>query len=198
MPKVIALASDKGGVGKSTLAVHLAGALTEAGARVVLIDEDERVASSANWAGRGPPFGFEVVTPATARPKKLLAADVLVIDTEAAPKRKDLLKLAARAERLLLPCGPSALELEATVALYERLEDAGADLRRVCAVLTRVPGGGARDLLVAAGLPVASAVLRASAAYVRAAERGVLVCDLKGPAAARAWDDVRRLAREVG
>ena len=40
MPKVIAITSEKGGVGKSTLAVHLSGALAERGLAVTLIDED--------------------------------------------------------------------------------------------------------------------------------------------------------------
>ena len=43
MPKVIAITSEKGGVGKSTLAVHLSGALAERGLAVTLIDEDGRV-----------------------------------------------------------------------------------------------------------------------------------------------------------
>lgn len=42
MPKVIAITSEKGGVGKSTLAVHLTGALIERGLDAALIDEDGR------------------------------------------------------------------------------------------------------------------------------------------------------------
>lgn len=203
MPRVIALTSNKGGVGKSTLAMHLAGALAEGGGRAVLIDEDERIASCVAWARRGPGLGFEVFTPSTTRPKKLQAAHHLVIDTEGRPKFKDVLKLLKWVDRLLVPTGTSRLEVEATVALYEALEAAGAELGRVSAVITKAPpvGGAAlttRDALREAGMPVASTVVRAYSAYGRAAEDGRLVRDLPGDSARQAWQDVRRLAREVG
>ena len=52
MPKVFAVTSEKGGVGKSTLAVHLAGALAERGLSVALIDEDP-VSAAAHAGQRG-------------------------------------------------------------------------------------------------------------------------------------------------
>ncbi|MFD1730449.1 AAA family ATPase [Deinococcus malanensis] len=69
MPTVLAITSDKGGVGKSTLAVHLAGALTERGLKAVLIDEDGRVGTSLKWAARatqrGCPCHFPSCLPMT-------------------------------------------------------------------------------------------------------------------------------------
>lgn len=54
-PKVIAILSSKGGVGKTTIATHVAGALHLNGARVLVLDLDDEQGSAAAWAAsRGP------------------------------------------------------------------------------------------------------------------------------------------------
>ena len=52
MPTVIAVANQKGGCGKTTVAMNLAGVLSsEGGMRVLLIDADPQ-ASAQQWAMR--------------------------------------------------------------------------------------------------------------------------------------------------
>ena len=202
MPKVIAITSEKGGVGKSTLAVHLTGALTERGLDAALIDEDGRVGSSLRWARRREEgLGFPVLDADEVKPKKLAALDAVLIDTEGRPRRKDLRALAERADLILIPSGPTMLELEATRELLDFFEDEGA-ARRVRVVLTRVPPTGqageqAREDLRDDGWTVCNTALRSYTAYQKAAELGSLCRDVRDPRAAQAWDDVRRLAREV-
>lgn len=58
MPKILSVANLKGGVGKSTIAVNLAGAL-QSKRQVVLIDADEQ-GTTAEWAAAGKlPFPVE-------------------------------------------------------------------------------------------------------------------------------------------
>lgn len=202
MPKVIAITSEKGGVGKSTLAVHLTGALTERGLDAALIDEDGRVGSSLRWARRREEgLGFPVLDADEVKPKKLAALDAVLIDTEGRPRRKDLRALAERADLILIPSGPTMLELEATRELLDFFEDEGA-ARRVRVVLTRVPPTGqageqAREDLRDDGWTVCNTALRSYTAYQKAAELGSLCRDVRDPRAEQAWDDVLRLSREV-
>src|SRR5215203_5259974 len=54
---VVAVGSGKGGVGKSTLTLHLAGALRARGLRIAILDADFNGPSQARMAGvRGAPF----------------------------------------------------------------------------------------------------------------------------------------------
>lgn len=60
-PKIIAFASTKGGVSKSSLAVNLAGlAATEHGKRVLLVDADEQRTSSSWFEDTDAPFDVAV------------------------------------------------------------------------------------------------------------------------------------------
>lgn len=206
MPRVLAITSEKGGVGKSTLAVHLAGAFAERGLATVLIDEDGRVGSSLRWAARAEDgLGFPVLAPDDVKPKRLAAADVAVIDTEGRPKRKELRRLSERADLILVPSGVSALELDSTRELLDFLTGEGvgsAGGRKARIVLTRVPpvghaGEDARENLRDEGLTVCNTLVRQYAAYQKAAESGTLARDVRDARARVAWADILALSREL-
>lgn len=195
----IAVTSEKGGVGKSTLAFNLAGALADHG-RAVLVDEDRRVRSCLQWAELAP-VPFEVFTPNQAGAGALRGADFLVVDSEGRPEVADLVELARTFDRVLIPCGVSRLEVQSTLNLVRDLSAAGS-LDAVRVVITKAPpvgrvGHEARDALRAAGVSCCETVVRRYTAHERAAEAGGLVRDVTDPRAGEAWADVLALAGEV-
>jgi chromosome partitioning protein len=197
---VISLTSFKGGVGKSTLAVNLAGALA-LNASTLLVDEDP-LQSCYRWARQNGSLSMPVLLPGEVRNADLSGSRYLLVDTEGRPKLEDLSELIRSSTWTLIPCGTSGLEIDGTLRLIDALRNADAKLEKVRVVITKAPpvgtvGQQARDALREAGIPVANRVVRSYVAHQRAAELGVLVKDVPDPRASRAWADVLELAMEV-
>lgn len=196
----IALASEKGGVGKSTLAWNLAGALSAEG-RVLLVDEDTRVGSCLNWSALGE-VPFQVVEANTAAAAiKATQPAFLIVDSEGRPSLDDLLEMTNSFDLMLVPTSVSRLEIASTLRLWDALK-LGGNSHAVRVVLTRVPpvgraGTEARDALKEAGVPVLNTVVRRLAAHERAADFGGLVRDAADRRASEAWSDILNVATEV-
>lgn len=122
----IALMSQKGGVGKTTVALHLAVAFTLAGKNVAILDLDPQ-ASAAEWGdAREGEFPHVQSIQASRLTKtieqmKEIGADIVILDT--APHSETTSLDAARASDLVLvPCKPSIMDLRAITKTIDLLK----------------------------------------------------------------------------
>ena len=123
--KTIALISQKGGVGKTTLALHLAVGWQQAGQNVAVIDLDPQ-ASAANWGDRREEALPVVRSAHASRLEQELRAveeaggEIVILDT--APHSDGVIMGATKAADLVvIPCRPSILDLEALAGTLELL-----------------------------------------------------------------------------
>ena len=113
----IAIISQKGGAGKTTLAVNLAAAAQDAGTIALIVDTDPQATASqwAAWRQDKPPEVIDSPPPRLAvkiRQAREQGAQWIVIDT---PPHADSAARAAVevADLVLIPCRPSAFDLSA-------------------------------------------------------------------------------------
>lgn len=154
--KTIALISQKGGAGKTTLAVHLAAAAAERG-RVLLMDVDPQ-GSAMEWANRRGDKAPDVMAahPATMG-KEIERAradgyDLVILDT--APHADHVALQAARAaDMVVVPCRPATFDIAAISATLD-----------LCKLANK------RSIVVLNAAPIRSKVVEEAADAVR--ERG--------------------------
>ena len=176
--KTIAILSRKGGVGKTVLAVHLAVAAESDGLATAVFDLDPQ-ASSAMWGDhRGEPAPAVVAAQAPRLPGLLRqaltgGADLVILDT---PPSADstAADAGAAADVILIPCRPSAFDLDAIGASIRIARVAG---RPAWVVINAAPSQGVevsetRAALESAGVNVCPVVLHQRKAYSSRAHEG--------------------------
>ena len=203
---IIALTNSKGGVGKSTLAVHLAVWCQEQGATVALVDADAQ-GSSSLWLQEAAPTTprFRLQTPDDILEQVPdLRADYehLILDGPAGLSEVTRAILLV-ADLALLPCGPSVLDLRAAQEAIRVVRQAqkirqGPPAAWLVPNKLQVQYRLSREFLEATHsleIPTVPG-LRLRQAYADAAGQGTVVWRL-GPRGAAAANEIKELCHGV-
>ena len=207
--KVITIAQQKGGAGKTTLAVNLGVMLARMGLRVALLDTDPQGSLGRWFMTRREALGDPGVEFATASAwgvgyecEKLRGqADVVIVDTP--PKADADLRPALReADLVLVPVASSHVDLWATEGVLDLARRAG---KPALIVLNRARARTRLDAEVAEAAAalegeVASVRLANRVAYAQALGQGLGAIESPGAAAALRLEltELAQLARSRG
>lgn len=210
--KIIAVCNQKGGTGKTTLSMNLAGALARRGRRVCVIDADPQ-GTATRWAASAPderPFPASVLGLSAAGGKvhrevrKLVGDyDYILIDCPPAADSPVPQSALLVADLCLIPVIPSPPDLWATIGIRTIVENA-ADINEALKarlVVNQLQSNvgiakDAMEILPEFGIEVCKARLHHRAAYKQAALDGQSV-HAGGSRARPAVEEVEALTAEV-
>ncbi|AFZ33828.1 chromosome partitioning protein [Stanieria cyanosphaera PCC 7437] len=192
---IIAITALKGGVGKTTTAIHLA-AYFQTLAPTLLIDADKN-RSALVWSKEDKlPFYVASQAGSTGLITKYTH---IVIDTQARPEPEELEDLAQGCDLLILPTTPNHLDLDTTLKAVELLEPLKINYK---VLLTQVDsrtinGREARKFLEESKLPLFKADIPRLVAFERSPSRGVIVKDFPDPRSHLGWSKYRAVGKEI-
>jgi chromosome partitioning protein len=191
---LVSIASFKGGVGKTTTAVHLSAYFQKKG-KTVLVDGDPNRSALA-WSERGN-FPFQVIDESELAARAAEFSNI-IIDTPARPSAEELKTLSAESDLLLIPTKPDALSLDALLKIVASLQSFDAQNYKVLLTLVPPRSNAARDakaMLDEIKVSYCKTEIHRRAICERAALQGKTVDNLKDGQAA--WEEFSRLGKEI-
>jgi chromosome partitioning protein len=136
MAKIVAVANQKGGVGKTVTTVHLAATLGEFGARVVVVDADPQN-NAVDYLSRGDSFPAEAVSLSEAKVSlgELLEAldpqyDFIVIDGPPSKGAPATRAAVVAADLIVVPVDSAYDDMKSTLDFTHELHELEKELGR--------------------------------------------------------------------
>ena len=203
---IVAFLNQKGGVGKTTLAVHIATAFAQRGRKVLLVDADPQ-GSSLDWSASRqieplfPVIGLPTKTLHKEMPAHLANYDDIIIDGP--PRVNELARSAIiAADVVIVPIQPSPYDVWAAKEIVDLLSEAAVfkETQKSAFVINRkiVNTAIGRDVVEALAsyqLPVLNAQISQRVTFAESATQGSTVLEVAPQSAAST--EINRLADEL-
>lgn len=195
----ISVTARKGGVGKSTVTIHLAVIAQQEGLKVAIIDTDPQGSAAGWWNERegDTPSMLQCAPKELADVKNLARSegyDLLIIDTEPSHS-SDLASVAKASDFVLIPTRPAPLDLRAIGPTVTTIH---AHKKRSAILLNGCPPGRnnseanitqeARELLIDSPIPVAPVSITLRAPFSHSLINGSAVTE---------WDPEGKASTEI-
>jgi chromosome partitioning protein len=181
--KTILVANPKGGSGKTTLSVNIAGYLANCGQHVALLDLD-RQQSATRWLALRP-GDLPTIRILGSKKEETQRNDWLVIDSPAALHGKNLAHALKLASKIIVPVAPSLFDLQASRDFLKTLAEEKKVRSSKCHIgvvgmrmeMRTKAAWALESFLATLDLPIL-AYLRETQVYVNAAFEGKSLFDL--------------------
>jgi chromosome partitioning protein len=206
-PWVIACAGQKGGVGKTTIALGLAATFADISGRALVVDVDAQASATeiADEAGEGLPFDFAASTD-PAELAALRAArdyDAIFVDLPGSLDGLGVLGQVMRsADLVIIPMVPERQAVTPTLRTARAVAAAGVPYRVVLNQVDPLRGAGpaeaAWELLDREQIPRMRSFIRRYVAHSQSQLDGLMVTQYRGDRSWRsALDDMRKVQTEL-
>jgi chromosome partitioning protein len=187
MAYIVGFVSQKGGVGKSTLARLLAREVAAGGASVKIADVDIQQGTSYEWAKRRAQNGIEpeirIETFRSIKTALAEAGDYDVYIFDGAPHAsKDTAQIARAADLIVIPTSQGLDDLNPSILLAHDLTNDGISAKRIAFALVKVTDSetevrAAREYIRKAGYRVLPGELPVRTAFSKAHDLGKAVSE---------------------
>lgn len=202
---IISFLNQKGGVGKTTLSVNVAGCLARQGHRVLLIDADKQ-GSATTWASLREDAPFQVVSMARAnmaRDALKLAQDYDHTIIDGPPHAEEIARSCVVASDFVaLPIEPSGLSTWAsdlTVRQVKEAQEFKPTLKCGFVVSRKIGktviGRDIRNMAAEAGLPILESEIEQRVAFAEGMTMGQTIFEWAGES--NAAREIEHLTKEI-